>query len=407
MRSRLNTWFSLVLLIMTLYPICGVCERPAVSELEELLLVKENACFFIPSDQDLSGKSISVFSLLEDGTFLIGESGNTCYRVNGQGDVLNAFTLTHTNLDTTVYIRAANGSDPYVFASVDYTDGSCVIDVAASDGTVFYSQTLPVGFNYAAPIEEGLLLCGYQEIPVEGEDRSQFVPWAAKVDHNGKIVWEYVEAVDFSSDDAEYIRTAILACSDDDSTYLVCSELSDDRRWYVLQLDENGDLVDKKTLPLEPYKSNGMLEPCDVIAKDGMLLIEAYTFEDRTSAESTSYLIAMDETEIAWAYKAPKGSRIVLLPEDGDEIISIKAVQNEDSAAYNLIDFSTETQNTFESLFAYVQQTQERAYEIWITKLIRGQGGELWGAGILTACSEMHSYPFMMRFILPNNEVLP
>lgn len=403
MKSWVNTLFSLVLTIMILFPVYGISENTTISDFEKLLCAKENACFFIPSDNDMAGKGVGVFSILEDGTFLIGESGNTCYRVDNKGDVLNTFSLAHTNHnDMAVQILAAGGGDQYVFASCDYANGTCIIDVAASDGSIYYSETIPVGLKYAAPIEKGLLLCGYQEIPSEEANQSQLFPWAAKVDYNGKIVWEYAETIGSVNNDTGYNKIAELGCSDANGTYLVCREYAAEPQWYILQLDENGDLVDKKLLSLEYYMSNGGIEIHDVIAKDSMLLLEASVFENQMSAGSTSCLIAMDETEVSWEYRSPKDSRIVLFEEDSKDIFSIKTVKNEDYAEYSLIDFSAKTQNTFELPLAYAEQTQDNAFEVWIPRLIRGEDGELWGAGILTAYSqeELHSYLFMMSFTL-------
>lgn len=404
MKCWANTLLMFVLVIVLFFPACCVSEDSAMPSLENLFCIKEHKCFFIPYDNDMAGKSVGIFTVLKDDTFLIGESGNTCYRVNCEGVILNRFTLIHPDQnDMSVQILAGGGEgDQYVFASCDYANSTCIIDVAAPDGSIHHSETISVGLKYASPIEEGLLLCGYQEVQSEKANQSQLSPWAAKVDYSGKIVWEYTEISSPENNGTGYNQIAELGYSDVNDTYLVCREYGAELQWYILRLDENGDLVDKKLLSLESYMSNGSIEVHDVIAKDNILLLEVSAFENQMSTGSTSCLIAIKEAEVLWEYRSPKNSRIVWFSENGNDIVSIKTDENENCAEFNLIGFSSEDQNAFELPLAYAERTQDSGFEIWIPKLIRSEDGKIWGAGVLTSYSpsDMHSYLFMTCFDL-------
>lgn len=66
-------------------------------------------------------------------------------------------------------------------------------------------------------------------------NRACVLPWAAKINSTGDIVWEYTEKAM-----PKMSRSFMHCVANSDDCYCVCVEYDQDLRWSVLQLDANG-----------------------------------------------------------------------------------------------------------------------------------------------------------------------
>ena len=150
-------------------------------------------CFTVPGD-NMPGKVCNFLTPLSDGTFLLGENANTCYRVDASGDILQAVEVVHPDFHSeSSVVWIANMVDQHmIVATYSYEHNAAALAFVDSAGQVSYSPVIQKVLKNAIPLEDGLLLCGSQDVLDSQTGAWMAKPWAAKVNQYG-ICWEYTQ----------------------------------------------------------------------------------------------------------------------------------------------------------------------------------------------------------------------
>lgn len=385
-------------LLILLIPCYGIAASAFCTE-QETLLCKQNVDIYFTLGRDSAlGKSVGIVTPLKDQTFLVSESGNTCYHIDGAGNIIEQFTLNHHDVTGDgVHIKAGGQfGQTFVFAAYDYQRDCSYIAVTNPDGTIRYSGSIPAAINDTVLLDDGILLCGSAQAMDHASNRACVLPWAAKINSVGDIVWEYTEKAM-----PKMSRSFMHCVANSDACYFVCVEYDQDLRWSVLQLDINSLAIEETLLPLEQYQQYGSADIRETLLNgdDLLFLVSAYNEQGK----KVDSILAIREEGLSWTHDIPEGCSVLSILDIDGGYACVSALMTETFSEIDLLFINNSGRLTRQIPFSYDDATQDERIVYLLSRLTQNEAG-LWGVGSLfhSFLNMTSSCIFMVRFTFPS-----
>ena len=400
-RSLKNCMLFVLTFMLILW--CNQASSGAVIS-PEFLLCPDNIDFFsvLPGNGN-PGKNVGFITVSNNDSFLLGESGDTVYHISDQGNAVYAFALDLPDHEKSgVHIKAGfEAEDRFVFVAYDYQSDNSIIAITGINGKLLYSQTIPAAIRDAKQLDDGLLLCGSKNVQDAVSGQMYLLPWAAKINETGEIVWEYTETA-IKKDVKQWYRVMKLCAGSGnaDEYVFIVMEHNECIRWSALHIDSKGDYVSDNTIPIEQYQLDASVDIRDAWLEDDkqILLINSYNDQGETS-----YLLTIRNQEILWTYSPPIDQLILTAIPIREGYACISTKNTETFSKVSILFLDDKGKLVSELPYSHTDLTQDVRIDIGLSRLIFSHNMDLWGIGISASGSldGIHSYIYITRFIAP------
>ena len=391
-QKRWNTFLLCLLLLL----------RPHYGTAQETLLCPQNIDrYFTLHGDGMPGKSVGIVTPLRDQTFLVGETGNTCYHVDDVGNIIAKYTIEHPDFDGDgIHIKAGGQfNHTFVFAAYDYQRDISYIAIADPDGTMRYSEPIPAAINDTVLLDDGMLLCGSMQARDHVSSRNYMLPWAAKINGVGDIVWQYTEKT-AEKKPSKSSRVFTHCVADSDAYYFIRVEHNQNLLWSVLQIDNKGLVAEENLLPLEQYQQYGSVDIRKALLNHGELLLLVSAYNKR--GEKINSILATKGAEFLWAHDISAGRSILSFSTTEGGYVCVSAAMTETFSEIDLLLINNTGRIIQQLPFSRDDATQELRSSHLLSRLVQNDA-DLWGVGVLSCSSpdEARSWIYMVRFNIP------
>lgn len=134
-------------------------------------------------------QQLNFSTILSDGTFLLAGSANDkgFYMIaDDKGKIIQQFSIKPKEFGYTALRGASRFGDHIIAVAFDYENNKSVIVLIRPNGKYVVTERFGGEIESVKAVDDGLLVSGSYY-----NKNKQQVPWAAKVDTNGKFVWIY------------------------------------------------------------------------------------------------------------------------------------------------------------------------------------------------------------------------